>query len=216
MEDAPVAMSGWVVKRGHIRKNWKRRWFELRGTELTYFDNDAQPRKALRAINVKGAKVGFRASVLKGRKNGFYFRTDNNITYYCLVDTHELRIEWTDAIRCAGRDMGRTFGSLSRNAPPKVKQATPPEQKSDSVTSAALPEEEEINVEELSSGETSGSESGDDDSPEVEIMECTDRLDPVDPASGESSEHEHIALLEDDISGLLSEPPPRPDQDDCD
>lgn len=214
MEEAPVAISGWVVKRGHIRKNWKRRWFELRGTELTYFDDNSQPKKALRTINVKGAKVGFRASVLKGRKNGFYFRTDNNVTYYCLVDTHELRIEWTDAIRCAGRDMGRTFGSLTRDVPPKSKAAAPAESKSDSLTSAAVPEEEEINVEELSSGETSGSESGDEESPEMEVMECTDRLEPVDPGSDESTENEHVALLEDDISGLLSEPPPCPNEDD--
>jgi hypothetical protein len=30
-------MSGWLVKQGHIRKSWKRRWFVLSGDVLVYF-----------------------------------------------------------------------------------------------------------------------------------------------------------------------------------
>jgi len=30
-------MSGWLVKQGHIRKSWKRRWFVLTGDVLVYF-----------------------------------------------------------------------------------------------------------------------------------------------------------------------------------
>ena len=28
---------GWMVKRGGLRKNWARRWFELRGASLIYY-----------------------------------------------------------------------------------------------------------------------------------------------------------------------------------
>jgi len=28
---------GWLTKRGHKVKNWKRRWFVLRGNTLTYY-----------------------------------------------------------------------------------------------------------------------------------------------------------------------------------
>lgn len=34
-----VSMSGWLYKRGHIVKNIKHRWFELRGNELHYFES---------------------------------------------------------------------------------------------------------------------------------------------------------------------------------
>jgi hypothetical protein len=30
-------MSGWLVKQGHIRKSWKKRWFVLSGDVLVYF-----------------------------------------------------------------------------------------------------------------------------------------------------------------------------------
>jgi PH domain len=28
--------AGWLTKRGHVRQNWKRRWFEVRGSVVTY------------------------------------------------------------------------------------------------------------------------------------------------------------------------------------
>ena len=39
-----VQMKGYLVKRGHVRKNYKRRWFILRRTVLTYYQ-DLQIRK---------------------------------------------------------------------------------------------------------------------------------------------------------------------------
>eukprot|EP00936_MAST-01D_sp_MAST-1D-sp1_P002561 g2561.t1 len=43
-----VIFSGWLVKRGHIRKSWKRRWFELSPRYLRYYRREARqgkPRK---------------------------------------------------------------------------------------------------------------------------------------------------------------------------
>lgn len=38
LEEEHVAKrSGWLFKRGHVRKTWRRRWFVLRGTTLSYF-----------------------------------------------------------------------------------------------------------------------------------------------------------------------------------
>ena len=40
---------GWLVKQGHVRKTWRRRWFLLRGCNLTYF-RSAQAIGADRAL----------------------------------------------------------------------------------------------------------------------------------------------------------------------
>ena len=33
-------MKGWMTKKGAVRKNWSRRWFELRGTSLVYYKDE--------------------------------------------------------------------------------------------------------------------------------------------------------------------------------
>jgi hypothetical protein len=35
--ESKVLQVGWLYKEGHVRKNWKRRWFVLRGWSLQYF-----------------------------------------------------------------------------------------------------------------------------------------------------------------------------------
>eukprot|EP01047_Picozoa_sp_COSAG01_P084871 COSAG01_NODE_18402_length_1078_cov_1.277835_1_plen_180_part_00 len=38
-------LSGWLKKRGGLRKNWLRRWFELRGAELYYYESQTAARQ---------------------------------------------------------------------------------------------------------------------------------------------------------------------------
>ena len=47
---------GWLVKQGHVRKTWRRRWFLLRGCNLTYF-RSAQAIPADRALSDGGASA---------------------------------------------------------------------------------------------------------------------------------------------------------------
>ena len=35
--ESRVWQVGWLYKEGHVRRNWKRRWFVLRGWSLQYF-----------------------------------------------------------------------------------------------------------------------------------------------------------------------------------
>ena len=32
-----IRMCGWLTKEGHVVRNWKRRWFVLRGTDVAYY-----------------------------------------------------------------------------------------------------------------------------------------------------------------------------------
>lgn len=56
---------GFLTKLGHRRKNWKLRWFELRGVQLAYYKlrGDASCRGA---IDLRGATSISRADGLQG------------------------------------------------------------------------------------------------------------------------------------------------------
>lgn len=47
---------GFLVKRGQMFKNWKRRWFRLRGTLLYYSENKTSDPKG--SVDLKGATIG--------------------------------------------------------------------------------------------------------------------------------------------------------------
>ncbi|KAA6375757.1 MAG: hypothetical protein EZS28_028718 [Streblomastix strix] len=41
----PQPMEGWLTKQGHVMKNWKKRWFSLRGKELFYYEKQNSPKE---------------------------------------------------------------------------------------------------------------------------------------------------------------------------
>ena len=36
----PLSLSGWMSKKGGVRRNWQKRWFELKGTVLIYTEKE--------------------------------------------------------------------------------------------------------------------------------------------------------------------------------
>ena len=46
--------AGYMTKQGGVRKNWKRRWFQLQkeGTELAYFESEGGESSCLRILSV--------------------------------------------------------------------------------------------------------------------------------------------------------------------
>lgn len=42
LQGAATVLGGWLTKRGHIMKNWKRRWFTLNATTLEYYKGPKQ------------------------------------------------------------------------------------------------------------------------------------------------------------------------------
>ena len=51
-------MSGWLVKQGHIRKSWKRRWFVLTGDVLVYFKTQVKSSQVAELRARVGGGVG--------------------------------------------------------------------------------------------------------------------------------------------------------------
>mmetsp|Transcript_32534 Transcript_32534/g.98079 ORF Transcript_32534/g.98079 Transcript_32534/m.98079 type:complete len:307 (-) Transcript_32534:30-950(-) len=65
-----IIFEGFLTKQGHVRRNWKLRWFELRGHSLSYFKNvgDAQPKGT---IDLRQATSVSRADFINTKGSGF-------------------------------------------------------------------------------------------------------------------------------------------------
>lgn len=98
-----VLHAGWLTKKGAIRKNWKKRWFEMAPDfTLRYFDNEDEPRQEKGMVVLYNREVetgvtddehlnciALRPAVLPGR------------TYFFFADrTHEVD-QWLPFLRAA-------------------------------------------------------------------------------------------------------------------
>ncbi|KAH7830901.1 putative Rho GTPase-activating protein 22/24/25 [Monocercomonoides exilis] len=52
----PKPMEGWLTKQGHFMKNWKRRWFSLRGSTLYYYEKPTSTKES-GSIPLSGCQV---------------------------------------------------------------------------------------------------------------------------------------------------------------
>ncbi|KAF0690327.1 Aste57867_18258 [Aphanomyces stellatus] len=93
----PISCAGWLTKQGHKRKSWKKRYFVLRGTTLTYYPDfdtaNTRLTKPLGEVTVRD--VG----AWDGEQNGFTFTTHDNVPYYVFADTERDQAKWLAALR---------------------------------------------------------------------------------------------------------------------
>ncbi|KAL6062574.1 signal transducing kinase of the PAK [Balamuthia mandrillaris] len=94
---------GFLSKQGHIMKNWKVRYFVLKGNVLYYFKStaDAAPKGVIR---LRGAKLSKTVppSIVKPLRFGLMSTTDNKIFYLEAFDAIEYKA-WYDALKQASR-----------------------------------------------------------------------------------------------------------------
>ncbi|KDO28961.1 AGC protein kinase [Saprolegnia parasitica CBS 223.65] len=99
IKPAPVACAGWLTKQGHKRKSWKKRYFVLRGTVLSYYaDFEAANTRAGKALSDVSLKdVG----PWDGEACGFMFTTLENVPYYVFADNERDQAKWMSALKKA-------------------------------------------------------------------------------------------------------------------
>jgi len=96
--DKSIYMCGWMHKKGRKVRNWKHRWFVLKGSKFSYFAKEANDKTVLGEINIETCIVdelkereesgrACMALLVEGRKLLFYAETteDNNRWYMYLV-----------------------------------------------------------------------------------------------------------------------------------
>jgi len=100
--DAKVEKAGWLTKRGHQVKNWKKRWFLLKDPALTYFKS---PRATSPAGNillddilaVVSEQNVFDSKVMDNPP--FWFEIITKKTNYLICAENELELrDWIEAI----------------------------------------------------------------------------------------------------------------------
>ncbi|DAZ97955.1 TPA: hypothetical protein N0F65_006380 [Lagenidium giganteum] len=98
--DTQVRHSGWLMKEGGLVKNWKRRYFQLRGNTLSYFDTEDIGAAAKGFGHVQSVEVD------DGTKaNSLAVQFDNGRLLRVTADSQNEMQEWlckiSDAIECA-------------------------------------------------------------------------------------------------------------------
>lgn len=126
-EGQPISKEGYLKKKGGggkgRRRNWKRRWFVLRGVELIYVakQTDVLPKKYKGVIPLKNLKAEkYEHPTKKSKKNKFLWimRHTVNTTriWYLESDDEDDRRAWIDQVNAAATLM-------SRNKHPALKRA---------------------------------------------------------------------------------------------
>eukprot|EP00116_Pleurobrachia_bachei_P008569 sb/3468831/ len=97
----PNSCEGWLLKLGGsglTPKNWRKRWFVLKGFCLYYFKSD-QDEQALGVITMPSFNIAAAHEVRK--KYAFKAYHKNTRTYYFLAETEEERQRWMEKMKLA-------------------------------------------------------------------------------------------------------------------
>ncbi|KAL9649043.1 hypothetical protein ABK040_008420 [Willaertia magna] len=89
-----IIKEGFLVKQGHVVKNWKKRWFVLRRGVLQYFKSVQKLKDAAGNINLSGARMA-RLDVI----GGFTIYDSKGDKKYNIMSTAEEIDSWMEAIQ---------------------------------------------------------------------------------------------------------------------
>lgn len=107
-------ISGWMMKKGHVRRNWKERFFILKGNTISYYEKPPKNDKAepLGKIPLHNGNIGKMRQLLDGlgKASGYLFFVafeipDSNREWYFISDglTEERSVIVHNSIGAAGR-----------------------------------------------------------------------------------------------------------------
>ncbi|KJE96209.1 hypothetical protein CAOG_06565 [Capsaspora owczarzaki ATCC 30864] len=94
----PVELLGFMHKKGHVRHNWKRRWFTLRNSELRYFKS-SRHETAVAVVPLAGA-LGV-ARIQHSRPFVFRLVLQGNFCYLFHAYSEEDMNTWINALQAA-------------------------------------------------------------------------------------------------------------------
>ena len=116
-DKAGVDLTGWLQKAGHFNKDFKRRFFILRGSKLAYYEDRAAANRGKSKGEVTVRKVrhlqdgeGVDLSLMK-RPLAFYFDTTERKPFIVYADTMREKLAWLRALLGAVSGGGSTPAS---------------------------------------------------------------------------------------------------------
>ncbi|KAF2074982.1 hypothetical protein CYY_003721 [Polysphondylium violaceum] len=95
-----IAKQGYLIKKGHIRRNWNVRWFQLRRNILTYSKTPTEPKLSGTLTLTKETEVDI-ATNMK-RTNCFQIKIpQDNLVFYCSAQSADDMESWIQALNQA-------------------------------------------------------------------------------------------------------------------
>lgn len=106
-----IHMEGCLLKRGHVNKNWKNRFFRIEQGELRYYTENQEELKG--AVPLKGTVVSpGMAQCSDGRKYYFVLTSrDSKFEMHLNAHTENSMHRWIEAIQEAQTALGKTVGA---------------------------------------------------------------------------------------------------------
>ncbi|XP_063690072.1 pleckstrin homology-like domain family B member 1 isoform X1 [Bolinopsis microptera] len=93
--NAPIVREGYLIKQGQKIKNWKRRWFTLSSSALTYREEESTAAKGI--IYMAEVILARRSCKYPDKKFLFEVITKKR-TYYMMASSQDEMTTWTDAL----------------------------------------------------------------------------------------------------------------------
>jgi len=107
--------TGYLTKRGEVRKTWRKRWFQLEPSgHLVYFKDAAHVAgKPLGIIDLKGCDILEESTTEVGRPFAFSIkpRVDGERVYVIFADSNKDFNEWVEALRGVAMDLSDESGN---------------------------------------------------------------------------------------------------------
>lgn len=94
-----IVKQGWGVKRGHVRKNWKRRYFVLYSNGFSYYKSDKDD-EAIRTIpidEILTIKVGSEENGDHDNRENLFMVVTTDKMYYVQVDSSDEMSSWVSS-----------------------------------------------------------------------------------------------------------------------
>jgi len=92
-----ASKEGYLIKRGAIHKNWKKRWFLLQKNHLQYFKDNNKNREVIRTVNLEDAVLV--AEVFMDKKDHCFRLELPYRNFYFVASSHEERNSWMDILQ---------------------------------------------------------------------------------------------------------------------
>ncbi|CAL8289235.1 pleckstrin-2 isoform X1 [Gadus morhua] len=113
MEKKSTALKeGFLVKRGHLVRNWKARWFVLTPDQLLYYKYEGSKRDSCQRgrIMLRGCEVTCPYLENESRPLVFKLKTQSSVDHFLEACSREERDEWAAAIIGAVEDLRQADG----------------------------------------------------------------------------------------------------------
>ncbi|CAH3039137.1 unnamed protein product [Porites lobata] len=116
-EEPRKLKEGFLVKKGHVRHNWKTRWFILYDETLVYFKKKNQIMQATGEIPLQGCFLVSPCAEYTKKEAVFRITSKDNVEYLVQAANDEEREEWTTAIANAIRRLDIKYKHTKSEVP---------------------------------------------------------------------------------------------------